>query len=130
MVEAKCQSLVNNWLGEAGEIESCEVEPGLREVVMKVAMASCPQHQTLDSLLKLLDVPQERNRVLHSLGYSKNKDVLVRVLEFSIDEITIGFQGHHARLKLRCGKFKRAGEGCQVCSHTHSTHLLLEPCKW
>lgn len=25
---------------------------------------------------------------------------------FSIDEITIGFQGHHARLKLRCGKLK------------------------
>ena len=34
----------------------------------------------------------------------------------------IGFQGHHARLKLRCGKFKRAGDGFQVCSHTHSTH--------
>ena len=33
---------------------------------------------------------------------------------FSIDEITIGFQGHHARLKLRCGKFKRAGDGFQV----------------
>ena len=84
MVEARCQSLFNSWLGEAGEIESCEVEPGLREVVMKVAMASCSQHQTLDSLLKLLDVPQERSRVLHSLGYSRNKDVLVRVLEFSL----------------------------------------------
>merc|ERR1712061_711980 len=35
-------------------------------------------------LLKLLDIPQERNRVLHSLGHSKNKDVLVRVLEFSL----------------------------------------------
>lgn len=34
--------------------------------------------------------------------------------KFSIDEITIGFQGHHARLKLRCGKFKRAGDGFQV----------------
>ena len=34
---------------------------------------------------------------------------------FSIDEITIGFQGHHARLKLRCGKFKNAGDGFQVC---------------
>ena len=33
---------------------------------------------------------------------------------FSIDEITIGFQGHHARLKMRCGKFKRAGDGFQV----------------
>ena len=33
---------------------------------------------------------------------------------FSIDEITIGFQGHHARLKQRCGKFKRAGDGFQV----------------
>jgi hypothetical protein len=33
---------------------------------------------------------------------------------FSIDEITIGFQGHHARLKLRCGKFKRAGDGFQA----------------
>ena len=35
---------------------------------------------------------------------------------FSIDEITIGFQGHHARLKMRCGKFKRAGDGFQVCA--------------
>ena len=34
--------------------------------------------------------------------------------KFSIDEITIGFQGNHARLKLRCGKFKRAGDGFQV----------------
>ena len=34
--------------------------------------------------------------------------------EASIDEITIGFQGHHARLKQRCGKFKRAGDGFQV----------------
>ena len=84
MVESRCQNLFNSWLGEAGDIESCEVEPGLREVVMKVAMASSRQHQTMDSLLKLLDVPQERNRVLHSLGYSKNKDVLVRVLEFSL----------------------------------------------
>ena len=32
----------------------------------------------------------------------------------SIDEVTIGFQGHHARLKLRCGKFKRAGDGFQA----------------
>ena len=32
----------------------------------------------------------------------------------SIDEITIGFQGHHSRLKLRCGKFKRAGDGFQA----------------
>jgi len=82
MVESKCQMLFNSWLGEGGV--ECEVEPGLREVVMKVAMSSCAQHQSLDSLLKLLDVPQERNRVLHSLGYSKNKDVLVRVLEFSL----------------------------------------------
>ena len=35
---------------------------------------------------------------------------------FSIDEITIGFQGHHSRLKQRCGKFKRAGDGFQACS--------------
>ena len=34
--------------------------------------------------------------------------------KFSIDEITIGFQGHHVRLKLRCGKFKRAGDGFQA----------------
>ena len=34
--------------------------------------------------------------------------------KFSIDEITIGFQGHHARLKLRCGKFKRTGDGFQA----------------
>ena len=34
----------------------------------------------------------------------------------SIDEITIGFQGSHARLKQRCGKFKRAGDGFQANS--------------
>ena len=34
----------------------------------------------------------------------------------SVDEITIGFQGHHAKLKQRCGKFKRTGDGFQVCS--------------
>lgn len=42
----------------------------------------------------------------------------------SLDEITIGFQGHHARLKQRCGKFKNAGDGFQVLSernyHGHS----------
>ena len=32
----------------------------------------------------------------------------------SIDEITIGFQGHSARLKMQCGKFKRAGDGFQA----------------
>jgi len=82
MVEQRCQQLFNSWLGEGGV--ECEVEPGLREVVMKVALASCPQHQALDSLLKLLDIPQERNRVLHSLGYSRNRDVLTRVLDFSL----------------------------------------------
>ena len=46
----------------------------------------------------------------------------------SVDEITIGFQGHHAKLKQRCGKFKRTGDGFQVCSLTqqpipHSTQL-------
>ena len=81
-VELKCQQLFNSWLGDSGL--ECEVEPGLREVVMKVSMASSPNHNTLDNILKLLDVPQERNRVLHSLGYSRNKDVLVRVLEFSL----------------------------------------------
>ena len=86
MVQQRCHQLFSSWLGDTGGADTaeCEVEPGLREVVMKVAMSSCPQHQTLDSLLKLLDIPQERNRVLHSLGYSKNKDVLVRVLEFSL----------------------------------------------
>ena len=34
--------------------------------------------------------------------------------KFSIDEITIGFQGHHSRLKMRCGKYKRAGDGFQA----------------
>ena len=82
IVEQKCQQLFSSWLGDSGL--ECEVEPGLREVVMKVSMASSPNHNTLDNILKLLDVPQERNRVLHSLGYSKNKDVLVRVLEFSL----------------------------------------------
>ena len=32
----------------------------------------------------------------------------------SLDEITIGFQGHSARLKQRCGKFKNAGDGFQA----------------
>ena len=35
----------------------------------------------------------------------------------SVDEITVGFQGRHARLKIRCGKFKRAGDGFQVRFH-------------
>ena len=34
--------------------------------------------------------------------------------KMTIDEITIGFQGHSARLKQRCGKFKRAGDGFQA----------------
>ena len=41
-------------------------------------------------------------------------DNIVAGRRFSIDEITIGFQGHHARLKIRCGKFKRAGDGFQA----------------
>ena len=41
---------------------------------------------------------------------------------FSIDEITIGFQGHHSRLKLRCGKFKRAGDGFQVWRTLLTSH--------
>ena len=32
----------------------------------------------------------------------------------TIDEITIGFQGHQGALKQRCGKFKRAGDGFQA----------------
>jgi len=32
----------------------------------------------------------------------------------TIDEITVGFQGHHGQLKQRCGKFKRAGDGFQA----------------
>ena len=43
----------------------------------------------------------------------------------SIDEITIGFQGHSARLKQRCGKFKRAGDGFQVGVDTlHIFHAV------
>ena len=40
-----------------------------------------------------------------------------------IDEITIGFQGNHARLKLRCGKFKRAGDGFQVRAKSEIENL-------
>lgn len=47
---------------------------------------------------------------------------------FSIDEITIGFQGHRARLKQRCGKFKRAGDGFQVCLVLELNISLLYPC--
>ena len=53
--------------------------------VMKVALASGEGHTALESLLRMLEVPQERNRVLHSLGYSANRDVLARVLAFSLD---------------------------------------------
>jgi len=81
-VEQRCGQLFNSWLLEGGV--ECEVEPGLREVVMKVVLASNPHHTALDSLFKLLDTPQERNRVLHSLGYSRNRDVLTRVLDFSL----------------------------------------------
>ncbi len=35
-----------------------ELEPGLKEVVMKVALAGTEDHSTLDSLLPLLDIPQ------------------------------------------------------------------------
>lgn len=52
---------------------------------MKVALASGEGHTALESLLRMLEVPQERNRVLHSLGYSANRDVLARVLAFSLD---------------------------------------------
>jgi len=84
LVEERCGSLFSGWVGE----DACEVEPGLREVVMKVAMASRQPgggHTAMESLITLLEVPQERNRVLHSLGYSSNKDVLARVLSFSLD---------------------------------------------
>lgn len=74
MVEQRCQQLFNNWLGDIG-IE-CEVEPGLREVVMNVAISSCPQHQTLDSLLKLLDVPQERSGFIILLDIPETKTFL------------------------------------------------------
>ena len=62
LVEGRCGQLFQAWLGGAGAGGEGEVEPGLREVVMKVALASCPQHQALDTLLALLDTPQERNR--------------------------------------------------------------------
>ena len=32
----------------------------------------------------------------------------------SIDEMTIGFQGHHGALKQRCHRYKRAGDGFQA----------------
>jgi len=80
-VQTRCQSLLAHLVGGGG---AATVEPGLSEVVMKVVMTASPGHQTLDQLLQLLEVPQERNRVLHSLGYSKNMDVLSRVLEFSL----------------------------------------------
>ena len=50
-----------------------------------MALASGEGHTALESLLRMLEVPQERNRVLHSLGYSTNRDVLARVLAFSLD---------------------------------------------
>ena len=52
---------------------------------MKVALASGEGHTELENLLRMLEIPQERNRVLHSLGYSANRDVLSRVLTFSLD---------------------------------------------
>ena len=79
-MQARCQSLLARLVGEegCGDCGVAAVEPGLSEVVMKVVMTASPGHQTLDQLLQLLEVPQERNRVLHSLGYSKNMDVLSR----------------------------------------------------
>ena len=35
-----------------------DLEPGLKEVVMKVALAGTEDHTALDSLLPLLDIPQ------------------------------------------------------------------------
>lgn len=86
-VQSKCSDLLTGWLsGDKGgtDVSSAAVEPGLSEVVMKVAMSGSSSHQTFDQLVQLLDVPQERNRVLHSLGYSQNIDVLSRVLTFSL----------------------------------------------
>ena len=72
LVEQRCTALFAAWVGEEG----AEVEPGLREVVMKVAMAARGAgagHAALQDLIKLLEVPQERNRVLHSLGRSRSR---------------------------------------------------------
>lgn len=83
LVEERCGALFTGWVEGVAV-----VEPGLREVVMKVAMASGRAGSgrgPLHRLLELLEVPQERNRVLHSLGYSGNRDVLARVLAFSLD---------------------------------------------
>lgn len=46
----------------------------------------------------------------------------------SVDEITIGYQGHHGQLKQRCGKFKRAGDGFQVSSPTCLQLRLSSAC--
>jgi len=86
-VQSKCSDLLTGWLSgdKAGtDGSTAVVEPGLSEVVMKVAMSGSCSHQTFEQLVQLLDVPQERNRVLHSLGYSQNIDVLQRVLSFSL----------------------------------------------
>ena len=75
VVEERCSALFQVWV--AG---GAEVEPGLREVVMKVAMASRgggEGHAAMATLQGLLERPQERNRVLHSLGYSSTRSVLV-----------------------------------------------------
>ena len=47
--------------------------------------------------------------------------------KFSIDEITIGFQGAHSRLKMRCGKFKRAGDGFQVRTRARENEIEPRP---
>jgi len=83
-VEERCAHLFSCWVGGSGAEGHPTIEPGLREVVMKVAMAGSQDHSVFQALLRLLEVPQERSRVLHSLGYSRNKDVLARVLAFSL----------------------------------------------
>mmetsp|Transcript_6103 Transcript_6103/g.18202 ORF Transcript_6103/g.18202 Transcript_6103/m.18202 type:complete len:311 (+) Transcript_6103:239-1171(+) len=50
---------------------------------------------------------------------------------FAIAEMSIGFQGAHAKLKQRCGKAKRAGDGFQADAlgqhNTVASELLLPP---
>ena len=102
--------------------------------VMKVALASGEGHTALESLLRMLEVPQERNRVLHSLGYSANRDVLARVLAFSLDprlrdqESVMVIESvcqNRIGIRLAWDFFKVLPWQCLSCSCLHTSFFFL-----
>lgn len=65
-----------------------QIPPSLRDAVYKIVMSN-GDRQTCDQLLTLYkgtDLAEERNRILSALGYSRDPNVLARVLEFALSE--------------------------------------------